>query len=838
MVRFGRSGRFSAPTRPSRAPLRARRLRCESLESRRVLSSVSPFGSSFSDAEGEPDPQVVIRLQATDLAGRPISQTLSGSQVWLNVTVQDVRPNQAQPGVFAAYLDLLFAEDLLSVVPDSTNPLGFDIEFNPQFVNGRIGQRAGAGRLDEVGAFQSIAGALGGSEVWLFRTRMVAGGITVVDDHFAGVTEDSTDNLLDVLANDLVRSGSAAYRGDAADVTPGHDVIVYNPPSSVPDSQVRFVDGVLQVSGSGPGLITQVGTPDRGGLVRISSDGSRLLYTPATDFFGLETFTYSVANGSSGQVAVDVQPVNDRPVAVDDAYGVARNVTTTFDVGHGVLRNDHDVDGDPLIARRVSGPAHGVLDLRSDGSFDYTPDSDYRGPDQFVYEADDSLARDAATVSIDVGIPVVGIRLDVTDTAGQPVARLRDGDTFLVKAWVQDLRGQAHDPRGVEAAHLDVHFDPATVLPVINAQQPLGFEIDFGPDYIDPGEGSAATAGLIDEVGSHQAQIGPLGPDEVLLFDMKMNTTGPRAAEDAVAVSAGSQVNLIDVLANDRSLSWPADLISEAADVSPTGDVRLFQLPTAVDPLDIRFEGDSVVIENRADMFVASAGPAGHGTVTVAPDGQSVFYRPEPLFAGSDEFTYTAMTGVGGSVTTRVQVDVVRSWQNLRDPLDVNSDGQVQPLDALLVVNELNANGSHALGPPPDGPPYYDVHGDGIVMPLDALLVINYLNDPGGGEGEQRTQHVVSNAGRAEQDGMPRMGGSVFAIPFNLFSRPSDGRFASDLQVHPTDRRAEDAWAGADRVRVGFDPAGDRWWWSDRHGEVSGHPADTDRADTDRADLF
>ena len=54
----------------------------------------------------------------------------------------------------------------------------------------------------------------------------------------------------------------------------------------------------------------------------------------------------------------------------------------------------------------------------------------------------------------------------------------------------------------------------------------------------------------------------------------------------------------------------------------------------------------------------------------------------------------------------------------------MNDDGEISPVDALIVINWLNAKGETA---PPDGPPYRDTSGDGYVAPVDALLVINHL---------------------------------------------------------------------------------------------------------------
>jgi hypothetical protein len=63
------------------------------------------------------------------------------------------------------------------------------------------------------------------------------------------------------------------------------------------------------------------------------------------------------------------------------------------------------------------------------------------------------------------------------------------------------------------------------------------------------------------------------------------------------------------------------------------------------------------------------------------------------------------------------------------DPLDVNHDGLVSPLDALIVINELNAHGTR-LAPSLLGTSQYewDVNRDGSIAPLDVLTIINRLN--------------------------------------------------------------------------------------------------------------
>jgi hypothetical protein len=90
--------------------------------------------------------------------------------------------------------------------------------------------------------------------------------------------------------------------------------------------------------------------------------------------------------------------------------------------------------------------------------------------------------------------------------------------------------------------------------------------------------------------------------------------------------------------------------------------------------------------------------------------------------------------------------------QNPVNYLDVNHDGMVSALDALVIINDLNANGSHTSTGPLSSTGltalslsssttasassstsgnYLDVNGDGMVTPLDALLIANVLNSPG-----------------------------------------------------------------------------------------------------------
>jgi hypothetical protein len=85
-------------------------------------------------------------------------------------------------------------------------------------------------------------------------------------------------------------------------------------------------------------------------------------------------------------------------------------------------------------------------------------------------------------------------------------------------------------------------------------------------------------------------------------------------------------------------------------------------------------------------------------------------------------------------------------------PWDVNGDFSVSPLDALVVINRLNTQGSSSLTgqSPTDKSSYVDVTGDNFLSPLDALSVINALNN---GEGQGELVEVKYEFFRVNADG-------------------------------------------------------------------------------------
>jgi len=74
-------------------------------------------------------------------------------------------------------------------------------------------------------------------------------------------------------------------------------------------------------------------------------------FTPAANFNGVADFSYTVTDGSlvsnTATVLVAVAPVNDAPVAADDALATTEDTPATYTAAQ-LLANDSDVDSPAL----------------------------------------------------------------------------------------------------------------------------------------------------------------------------------------------------------------------------------------------------------------------------------------------------------------------------------------------------------------------------------------------------------------------------------------------------------------------------------------------------------
>ena len=94
---------------------------------------------------------------------------------------------------------------------------------------------------------------------------------------------------------------------------------------------------------------------------------------------------------------------NGPVLAVEDYYETDMGTALIVDSENGVLANDIDPENGYMAAFLVSTPSHGSVNLNTDGSFSYVPDSGFAGTDYFTYLASDFIVdSELATVEIEV----------------------------------------------------------------------------------------------------------------------------------------------------------------------------------------------------------------------------------------------------------------------------------------------------------------------------------------------------------------------------------------------------------------------------------------------------
>ncbi|MFN8741281.1 MAG: tandem-95 repeat protein [Pirellula sp.] len=161
-------------------------------------------------------------------------------------------------------------------------------------------------------------------------------------------------------------------------------------------------------------------TSAQGGTLAI--DGTNVVYTPAANFFGVDTFTYRIRDNATppltalGTVTVTVSEVNDAPVATNVSRGgifaSVRTVINLSDELKLMSRGAPNELSQTLRIVAVSASANGVQPtVGADGvSIIYTAPLGANGPDSFTYTIEDNGTdngiaaprRSTATVNLNV----------------------------------------------------------------------------------------------------------------------------------------------------------------------------------------------------------------------------------------------------------------------------------------------------------------------------------------------------------------------------------------------------------------------------------------------------
>ncbi|MFH4744662.1 Ig-like domain-containing protein, partial [Vibrio harveyi] len=308
--------------------------------------------------------------------------------------------------------------------------------------------------------------------------------------------------------------------------------------------------------------ITAASVPAEQGTVAIV-DG-KLVFTPAENFNGDATISYTISDGQltdDATVAVTVNPVNDAPVAVNDAVSTDEDTAVTIDV----LANDSDPENDQLTITNASVPAEQGTVTIVDGKLVFTPAENFNGDATISYTISDGQLTDDATVAVTVN-PVNDAPVAVNDAVST------DEDTAVTI----DVLANDSDPEN----------DTLTITAAsVPAEQGTVAIVD-GKLVFTPAENFNGDATI-----SYTISDGQLTDDATVAVTVNPVNDAPVAVNDTVSTDEDTAVT-IDVLANDSDPENDQLTITNASVPAEQGTVAIVDGKLVFTPAE-NFNGDA-----------------------------------------------------------------------------------------------------------------------------------------------------------------------------------------------------------------------------------------------------
>ncbi|BAV05896.1 gliding motility-associated C-terminal domain-containing protein [Filimonas lacunae] len=441
--------------------------------------------------------------------------------------------------------------------------------------------------------------------------------------------------------------------------------------------------------------------PVANGTTSVNPTTGAVTYVPATGFYGVDSFSYTIKDNSGAfslPVTVIVN-VNARPVAVNDSIAVVQNTPAQINV----LTNDADVDGtlNTASVAIVTQPAHGTTSVSNTGVITYTPAAGYLGVDSLTYTVQDNLGAVSNIAKVYFGV------------SGQPVAVNDTAVTSLNTPVIIDVLDNDTD-----AAN---DIDPTTVVVTTTptngtvSVNPTTGAITYTPNTGFTGTDNFSytvkdTFGLVSSPATVSVKINAVpvavrdtattNPNRAVDIQVSANDTDSDGTVDntTVTITAGPLHGTATVNAGGVITYVPASGYSGLDSLSYTikdndgavSNVAYAVITVLAAPVatadNITINAGAATTLNVAANDVSTAGTIDqstvaivtqplHGTITVDANGV-VTYVPQSGYYGLDSFTYTIEDSRGSvSQPGKVVLDV-NAVPVVRDDNAITSSGR------------------------------------------------------------------------------------------------------------------------------------------------------------------
>lgn len=377
-------------------------------------------------------------------------------------------------------------------------------------------------------------------------------------------------------------------------------------------------------------------------------------------FYAIALFVISCSKNDEGGVVSPVDPPEEElPVAVNDRFTTAENTSLNFS---GLLDND-TVYGYARISSVDTESLKGgaVVDNR-DGTYTYTPPSDFRGEDSFEYEmCDNSSPKNCSKATVTIEVTEASLKAvdDSYETEEEKVLTISnhlDNDDFPVNAVVSTL--------GIEGTRGNAELQNDGTIKYTPAKSFVGedsFTYTICYDHESSNCSTATVTVIVKDEGS------------------------PIAVNDEVIMNVGAASLTISTLLDNDTVIDDAIITSVAA--TGTGNVRLNEDQTITYTPVAGFTGDdnftyTLCDDDTPDPACSTA------TVTVKVVEAISFNIPAHLQNYYSDFFFTTDTEINfvliSDLTTEMHTTIL-SYGQRHDYLYEADEDLTNPDNVILM---------------------------------------------------------------------------------------------------------------------------------------------------------
>jgi len=448
-------------------------------------------------------------------------------------------------------------------------------------------------------------------------------------------------------------------------------------------------------SGDGGNVWTKLTNPANG-TATVNADGT-FIYTPNANFYGTDSFTYRICDGSTppdcddATVTITVAPVNDVPVANDDTPADVAEDSGTVNIavlgndtfgGDGPSTGTITITAGPGAAGIATVNNGGTVNNPTDDTIDFTPAANYNGPVSISYEICDSNGDCAQAI----------VTFNVTPVNDVPVA---NNDSFNA---TEDT-----------ALNGDLKPDHGSGVDV-----PSGDGGNVWTKLTNPANGTAAVN--VDGTFTYNPNANFNGTDSFTYRICDGST--PADCDDAtVTITVASVNDLPTATDNEGSVdeTTPAhtnNMVTgnegNGVDGDPDGNVLTVTEIDGISNPAINLTGTYGALDWAAD------GSYTYALNTSDPD----YLALARGVTATDTFTYTISDGNGGTATADIIITITGGNH---PPIATNNEGSVDVVTPTHTNNMVTGNEANGVDSDADSDTLTVTGIDGVTDPATDL---------------------------------------------------------------------------------------------------------------------